>query len=137
MNLDDAQRALAGAKAKADEMGLPMCVAVTDEHAYLVAFIRTGDTTLDSIQLAIDKAWTAALIRMDTRELRAKRKKERERAQKRLANRVNLDLPIDLKKRLEILAKKEGVPVMQLFAFLLQLICGCRNIMSALIFNRF
>jgi uncharacterized protein GlcG (DUF336 family) len=69
MNLDDAQRALAGSKAKADQMGLPMCIAVTDEHAYLVAFIRTGDTTLDSIQLAIDKAWTAALIRMDTREL--------------------------------------------------------------------
>jgi uncharacterized protein GlcG (DUF336 family) len=33
MNLDDAQRALAGAKAKADQMGLPMCIAVTDEHA--------------------------------------------------------------------------------------------------------
>ena len=69
MDLEQAQRALAGAKTKADAMGLPMCIAVTDEHAYLVAFIRTGDTTLDSIQLAIDKAYTAALIRMDTREL--------------------------------------------------------------------
>lgn len=69
MNLDDAQRALAGAMDKADQMGLPMCIAVMDEHAYLVAFIRTGDTTLDSIQLAIDKAYTSALIRMDTRQL--------------------------------------------------------------------
>jgi macrodomain Ter protein organizer (MatP/YcbG family) len=51
--------------------------------------------------------------------LRSQRKKERERAQKRLANRVNLDLPVDLKKRLDILAKKEGVPVSQLVAFLL------------------
>ncbi len=51
--------------------------------------------------------------------LRTQRKKERERAQKRLAKRVNLDLPIDLKKRLEILAKKEGVPISQLVAFLL------------------
>jgi predicted HicB family RNase H-like nuclease len=53
------------------------------------------------------------------KNLRSQRKKERERAQKRLANRVNLDLPIDLKKRLEILAKKEGVSVSQLVAFLL------------------
>jgi hypothetical protein len=53
------------------------------------------------------------------RNLRSQRKKERERAQKRLANRINLDLPVDLKKRLEILAKKEGVPVSQLVAFLL------------------
>ena len=69
MELEDAQRAIAAAKAKADEMGLPMCIAVMNEHAYLIAFIRTGDTTLDSIQLAIDKAYTSALIRMDTREL--------------------------------------------------------------------
>ncbi len=53
------------------------------------------------------------------KKLRSQRKKERERAQKRLANRVNLDLPVDLKKRLETLAKKEGVPVSQLVAFLL------------------
>ena len=69
MELEDAQRAIAAAKAKADEMGLPMCIAVMNEHAYLIVFVRTGDTTLDSIQLAIDKAYTSALIRMDTREL--------------------------------------------------------------------
>jgi uncharacterized protein GlcG (DUF336 family) len=69
MELEDAQRAIAAAKAKADEMGLPMCIAVMNEWAYLIAFVRTGDTTLDSIQLAIDKAYTSALIRMDTREL--------------------------------------------------------------------
>lgn len=50
---------------------------------------------------------------------RSRRKKERERAQKRKPNRINLDLPVDLKKRLELLAKKEGVPVSQLVAFLL------------------
>ena len=69
MDLEDAQCAIAAAKAKADEMGLPMCIAVMNEYAYLIAFVRTGDTTLDSIQLAIDKAYTSALIRMDTREL--------------------------------------------------------------------
>ena len=50
---------------------------------------------------------------------RSQRKKERERTQRRLVNRVNLDLPVDLKKRLEVLAKNEGVPVSQLVAFLL------------------
>ena len=69
MELEIAEHAIEAAKIKADELGLPMCIAVMDEHAYLVAFIRTGDTTLDSIQLAIDKAYTAALIRMDTQEL--------------------------------------------------------------------
>jgi hypothetical protein len=50
---------------------------------------------------------------------RSRKKKERERAEKRMPNRINLDLPIDLKKRLEHLAKKEGVPISQLVAFLL------------------
>ena len=50
---------------------------------------------------------------------RSRKKKERERAEKRKPNRINLDLPQDLKKRLELLAKKEGVPISQLVAFLL------------------
>jgi hypothetical protein len=50
---------------------------------------------------------------------RSRKKKERERAEKRKPNRINLDLPVDLKKRLEYLAKKEGVPISQLVAFLL------------------
>ena len=50
---------------------------------------------------------------------RSRKKRERERTQKRLARRINLDLPVDLKKRLEILARKESIPVSQLVAFLL------------------
>jgi uncharacterized protein GlcG (DUF336 family) len=69
MELFDAEKIIAASKAKALEMGLPMCIAVMDSHAYLIAFVRTGDTTLDSIQIAIDKAYTSALIRMDTRTL--------------------------------------------------------------------
>jgi uncharacterized protein GlcG (DUF336 family) len=69
MELSYAEKIVAASKEKAHEMGLPMCIAIMDEHAYLVAFIRTGDTTLDSIQIAIDKAYTAAMIRMDTRTL--------------------------------------------------------------------
>lgn len=50
---------------------------------------------------------------------RSRVRKERERAEKRLPNRIGLDLPVDLKSRLEMLAKKEGVPISQLVAFLL------------------
>lgn len=38
---------------------------------------------------------------------RSRKKKERERAQKRKPHRINLDLPLDLKKRLETQAKLE------------------------------
>ncbi len=69
MELTEADKIIAACKAKALEMSLPMCIAVMDQYAYLVAFVRTGDTTLDSIQIAIDKAYTSALIRMDTRTL--------------------------------------------------------------------
>jgi hypothetical protein len=50
---------------------------------------------------------------------RSRKKKERERAQRRKPHRINLDLPLDLKKRLEAQAKREGVPISQLVAFLL------------------
>jgi hypothetical protein len=50
---------------------------------------------------------------------RSRKKKERERAQKRIPGRIGLDLPIELKHRLNILAQKEGVPISQLVAFLL------------------
>ena len=50
---------------------------------------------------------------------RSRKKKERDHAQKRIPNRIGLDLPVELKNRLEELAKKEGVPISQLVAFLL------------------
>jgi hypothetical protein len=50
---------------------------------------------------------------------RSRKKKEREHAQKRIPNRIGLDIPVGLKSRLEDLAKSEGVPISQLVAFLL------------------
>jgi hypothetical protein len=50
---------------------------------------------------------------------RSQKKKERERTQQRKPNRIHLDLPVDLKKRVEMLAKKEGGPISQLVAYLL------------------
>ena len=50
---------------------------------------------------------------------RSRKKKERDRAEKRKPKRINLDLPQGLKKRLELLAKKERVPISRLVAFML------------------
>ena len=50
---------------------------------------------------------------------RSRKKKERERAQKRIPGRIGLDLPVELKYKLNSLAQKEGVPISQLVAFLL------------------
>ena len=69
MELAQAEIILNAARKKANALGLPMCIAVVDAHAYLVAFFRVGDTTLDSIQIAIDKGYTSAVSRTSTREL--------------------------------------------------------------------
>ena len=74
------------------------------------------DPTVDSLLGQSERRQAEAHL---PRNERAHKKKERERAQKRLVKRINLDLPPDLKQRLENLAKKEGVPVSQLAAFLL------------------
>ena len=38
LDIEDANRLIAGARAKAIEIGVPMCVAITDESGNLIAF---------------------------------------------------------------------------------------------------
>ena len=54
-----------------------------------------------------------------SKNARSRKKREHERAQKRIPGRIGLDLPVELKQRLNVLAQKEGVPLSQLVAFLL------------------
>ena len=85
-----------------------------------------GMTSFDDLP-GVDPAVESLLGQVQRRQVeahlpkneRSRIKKERERAEKRKPNRINLDLPQDLKRRLELLAKKEGVPISQLVAFLL------------------
>ena len=87
---------------------------------------QNGFTVFDDLP-GIDPAVKSLLGQRQRRQMeahlpkseRSRKKKEHERAQRRKPNRINLDLPQDLKKRLELLAKKEGVPISQLVAFLL------------------
>lgn len=69
MLLADAERALAGARAKALEIGVAMAIAVVNEAGFLIAFLRMDDSELVAIPIAQDKAYTALVNRLSTREL--------------------------------------------------------------------
>lgn len=60
LSLDDARLLIRGAAEKAGEIGVPMCIAVTDESAQLIAFERMDGGKITSSIIAQDKAYTAA-----------------------------------------------------------------------------
>jgi uncharacterized protein GlcG (DUF336 family) len=64
ITLEAAQRMIAGAEAKAREMGLRMVIAVCDEDGTLKAFSRMDGAALLSVQIAQDKAYTAISFSM-------------------------------------------------------------------------
>jgi uncharacterized protein GlcG (DUF336 family) len=64
----DAQLLLAGARKRAGEIGVPMCIAITDESGQLVAFERMDGGKTTSVTIAIDKAFTAAGAKRATHE---------------------------------------------------------------------
>ncbi len=47
-------------------MGIPMCIAVTDESGHLIKFERMNGGKISSISIAIDKAATGAIARNGT-----------------------------------------------------------------------
>jgi uncharacterized protein GlcG (DUF336 family) len=60
LGLDDARALIAGAKVKAEEIGVPMCIAIVDESGQLIAFERMDGGKITSTLIAQDKAFTAA-----------------------------------------------------------------------------
>ena len=71
LDLMDAQAVIAGARAKAEQIEVPMCIAVTDESGNLLAFERMDGGKIPSATIAIDKSYTAAGIRKGTHDLGA------------------------------------------------------------------
>jgi uncharacterized protein GlcG (DUF336 family) len=59
LTLESAFRLLAAAEAKANEIGIPMVIAVVDESGHLKAFSKMDGAGFLSIQVAQDKAYTA------------------------------------------------------------------------------
>ena len=68
IDIADARALIAGARAKSEEIGVPMCIAVTDESGNLVAFERMDGGKVTSTTIAIDKAFTAAGAKRATHE---------------------------------------------------------------------
>ena len=60
LSIEDARVLIEGARAKAEEVGVPMCIAVTDESGQLMAFERMDGGKITSTIIAQDKAYTAA-----------------------------------------------------------------------------
>jgi len=63
---DEAKIMIIAAERKSTEIGIPMCIAVTDESGNLIAFSRMNGGKVSSIAIAIDKAFTAAAARNPT-----------------------------------------------------------------------
>jgi uncharacterized protein GlcG (DUF336 family) len=69
VTLDAAQTVIAAARQRAQEIGVPMNIAVVDEGDNLVAFARMDGAWLGSIDIAQGKAYTARAFDMGTDEL--------------------------------------------------------------------
>jgi uncharacterized protein GlcG (DUF336 family) len=68
LDLADARLLISGASAQADIMGVPMCIAVTDDSGQLVAFERMDGGKVTSTTIAIDKSFTASAARRATHD---------------------------------------------------------------------
>jgi uncharacterized protein GlcG (DUF336 family) len=68
LDIEDARILIAGASAKSREIGVPMCIAITDESGQLIAFERMDGGKITSTTIAIDKAFTAAGAKRATHE---------------------------------------------------------------------
>ena len=67
LTLDDARCIMEGAEAKAREIGVDMDIAITDDNGSLLMFHRMDGGRITSIDVAINKAFTAAAARRSTR----------------------------------------------------------------------
>lgn len=68
LSIEDAQLLIQGAREHANQIGVPMCIAVVDESGNLIAFERMNGGKITSITVATDKAFTAGAARKATHE---------------------------------------------------------------------
>src|SRR5215203_5434479 len=69
LTLSTAREVVDAAVAKAEEIGVPMNIAVVDEGNNLTAFVRMDGAWLGSIDIAQNKAYTARAFDMSTKDL--------------------------------------------------------------------
>lgn len=71
LELQDVKKILDGSEAEARKIGVDMDIAVVDDGGHLLGFYRMNKAKVTSIQIAIDKAFTAAGTRKSTRDYKA------------------------------------------------------------------
>jgi len=69
VNLEAARRVIAAAERKAADIGQPMNIAVVDAGGNLVAHVRMDGAWMGSVDISINKAWTARAFDIATKEL--------------------------------------------------------------------
>jgi uncharacterized protein GlcG (DUF336 family) len=69
ITLGDARRVIAAAEAKALEIGQPMNIAVVDAGGNLVSHVRMDGAWIGSIDISINKAFTARAFDVETAQL--------------------------------------------------------------------
>lgn len=69
ITLDQAQKVIEAARAKSQELGTKMDIAVIDSGMNLTAFVREDGAWLGSIDIAMKKAKTARSFNMDSGEI--------------------------------------------------------------------
>jgi uncharacterized protein GlcG (DUF336 family) len=69
IDLDLSLELISAAKEKAKEIDVPMVIAVVDAGGNLIAQQRMDDALLVSIDISLNKAYTAVAVRMPTHEL--------------------------------------------------------------------
>ena len=71
VSLEDARRVIAAGEDSAREIGQPQNIAVVDAGGNLVAHIRMDGAWIGSVDIAINKAYTARAFDLSTAELAA------------------------------------------------------------------
>ena len=69
LSLADARQIISAGERKAQELGIPYNLAVVDSGGALIAHVRMDDAWMGSIDIAINKAFTAKAFDISTREL--------------------------------------------------------------------
>ena len=69
LNLSAAQAVVEAARAKAEEIGQPMNIAVVDAGSNLTAFARMDGAWLGCIDISKNKAYTSRAFDMPTKDL--------------------------------------------------------------------
>ena len=66
LTLETAKKMMEAGEKEAEKQGVPMVIAIADSGGHLLAFHRMNDAMLVSINIAMDKAFTAAMGKLPT-----------------------------------------------------------------------